>query len=228
MARLEDDAAREFHYLRHDADWVNADITVTTDEGQIPIAPGYEVSSQTENGRVTARFRTDAPIMHFFSIQSADYEVARDRHNNIELAVYYDRRHPFNVERMMRAMKVSFEVFEREFSPFQFRQMRILEFPAYAQFAQSFANTVPYSESIGFIARYDDATAERETERVDYVTYVTAHEVAHQWWAHQIIGADMQGSTMLSETFASYSSAAGDGRNPRPRPGAPFPPPGAR
>ncbi|ANP45654.1 ABC transporter permease/M1 family aminopeptidase [Candidatus Viadribacter manganicus] len=206
MARLEDDAAREFHYLRHDADWVNADITVTTDEGQIPIAPGYEVSQRTENGRVTARFRTEAPIMHFFSIQSADYEVARDRYNNIDLAVYYDRHHPYNVERMMRAMKVSFEVFEREFSPFQFRQMRILEFPAYAQFAQSFANTVPYSEAIGFIARYDDATAERETEKVDYVTYVTAHEVAHQWWAHQIIGADMQGSTMLSETFASYSA----------------------
>lgn len=206
MARLEDDDARQFQYLRHDADWVNADITVTTDAGQIPIAPGYEVSSETVNGRVTTRFRTDAPIMHFFSIQSADYEVARDRWNDVELAVYYDRHHPYNVDRMMRAMKVSFDVFTREFSPFQFRQMRILEFPAYAQFAQSFANTVPYSESIGFIARYDDATAERETEKVDYVTYVTAHEIAHQWWAHQLIGADMQGSTMLSETFASYSA----------------------
>jgi ABC-2 type transport system permease protein len=206
MARLEDDNARQFQYLRHDADWVNADITVTTDEGQIPIAPGYEVSNETANGRTTARFRTEAPIMHFFSIQSADYEVARDRWNDVELAVYYDSHHPYNVERMMRAMKVSFDVFTREFSPFQFRQMRILEFPAYATFAQSFAGTVPYSEGIGFIARYDDATAERETEKVDFVTYVTAHEVAHQWWAHQLIGADMQGSTMLSETFASYSA----------------------
>ena len=206
MPRLEDDSARQFQYLRHDADWVNADITVTTDAGQIPIAPGYEVSSETANGRTTARFRTEAPIMHFFSIQSAAYEVARDRWNDVELAVYYDPHHPYNVQRMMRAMKVSFDVFTREFSPFQFRQMRILEFPAYASFAQSFANTVPYSESIGFIARYDDASAERETEKVDFVTYVTAHEVAHQWWAHQLIGADMQGSTMLSETFASYSA----------------------
>jgi ABC-2 type transport system permease protein len=38
------------------------------------------------------------------------------------------------------------------------------------------------------------------------VTYVTAHEVAHQWWAHQVIGADRQGSTMLSESFAQYSA----------------------
>ena len=38
------------------------------------------------------------------------------------------------------------------------------------------------------------------------VTYVTAHEVGHQWWAHQVIGADMQGMTFLSETMAQYSA----------------------
>jgi hypothetical protein len=30
--------------------------------------------------------------------------------------------------------------------------------------------------------------------------------VSHQWWAHQVIGADAQGSTMLSETLAQYSA----------------------
>ncbi len=206
MAQLEDEAARQVNYLRHDADWVNADITVSTDAGQTPIAPGYVVSDNTENGRRVVHFRTDAPIMHFFSIQSADYEIARDRWNDVDLAIYYDRRHPYNIDRMMRAMKVSFDVFTREFSPFQFRQMRILEFPGYASFAQSFANTVPYSESIGFIERWDEQRAARENDLIDFNTYVTAHEVAHQWWAHQLIGGDQQGSTMLSETFASYSA----------------------
>src|SRR5262245_36732052 len=107
---------------------------------------------------------------------------------------------------MLRAMQVSFDVYTQAFSPFQFRQMRILEFPAYASFAQSFANTVPYSEGIGFIGRFDDARAAQAADRIDLVTYITAHEVAHQWWAHQIIGSDQQGSTMLSETFAQYSA----------------------
>lgn len=206
MARLEDDSARAYNYLRHDSDWVNADITVSTDADQVPVAPGYVVSDETREGRRIMRFRTDAPILQFFSIQSARYQVATDRWNEVDLAIYYDAQHPYNVDRMMRAMKTSFDVFTREFTPFQFRQMRILEFPAYATFAQSFANTVPYSEGIGFISRHDDARAARESERIDFVTYVTAHEVAHQWWAHQIIGGDMQGSTMLSETFASYSA----------------------
>ncbi len=206
MAKLEDDSALAVSYIRHDADWVNADITVSTVANQTPIAPGYLVSDETKDGRRTARFRTDAPILNFFSMQSADYEVKRDKWNDIDLAVYYDERHPYNVDRMIRAMKVSFEVFEREFSPYQFKQMRILEFPRYASFAQAFANTVPYSEAIGFISRYDDKEAALDTSKIDFVTYVIAHELAHQWWAHQVIGADMQGSTMLSETFASYSA----------------------
>jgi aminopeptidase N len=83
--------------------------------------------------------------------------------------------------------------------------MRILEFPAYETFAESFANTVPFSESIGFIQRYDEGKI-RAGESYDLVTFVTAHEVAHQWWGHQLIGAPKQGGTMLAETFAQYSA----------------------
>lgn len=73
--------------------------------------------------------------------------------------------------------------------------MRIIEFPGYSSFAQSFANTIPYSESIGFIADL------RDKDDVDYVFYVTAHEVAHQ-----VIGANMQGATVLSESLSQYSA----------------------
>ena len=88
----------------------------------------------------------------------------------------------------------------RAFGPYQFDQARITEFPAYAKFAQAFANTIPYSEAVGFVADV------KRGEGIDYVTYVTAHELAHQWWAHQVIGAQMQGSTLLTETLAQYSA----------------------
>jgi len=38
------------------------------------------------------------------------------------------------------------------------------------------------------------------------VTYVTAHEYAHQYWAHQLVSAYMQGGTLLVETMAQYSA----------------------
>jgi ABC-2 type transport system permease protein len=200
LPKLEDERARANQYTRRDSDWVNADITVSTVGDQLAIAPGYLVSEDVRDGRRVVHYRTDAPILHFFSIQSASYAVKRDRWNDVNLAVYYHPSHAYNVDRMIDAMKRSLDYFTAHFSPFQFRQVRILEFPAYATFAQSFANTIPYSEGIGFIARHDDP------ENIDLVTYVTAHEVAHQWWAHQVISAEMQGMTLLTETLAQYSA----------------------
>jgi len=203
-AKLEDESARAFNALRRDSDWVNSDITVSTSADQLAIAPGYRVSETVEGGRRTVRYRSDAPIQNFFSVQSARYAVAKDRWKDVELAVYHDPAHAWNVERMLTAMKASLDYFTANFSPFQFRQARILEFPAYADFAQSFANTVPYSEGIGFIANYDDV--EDAAEKIDMVTYVTAHEIGHQWWGHQVIPSDQQGATFVIESLAQYSA----------------------
>lgn len=200
MPKLGDLASRQFNGLRHDADFVSTDITVTTEADQTPMAPGYEVSNQLRGGRRVARFVTEAPIMPYLSIQSARYAVARDRYKGIDLAIYYDPRHPWNIQRMDTAMKASLDYYQANFSPYQFRQLRFLEFPGYADFAQSFANTIPWSENLFFIADY------RDPEKIDMVTYVGAHEIGHQWWAHQVIGADQQGGAMLSETFAQYSA----------------------
>jgi len=196
--RLEDMAATRRSYFG--GGWATADITVATDADQIPIAPGRAVSDVVRDGRHIVRFVSDAPILTFFSIQSARYQVARRTHAGINLAVYYDAAHPWNVDRMLNAMEHSLDYYQANFSPYQFDQARIIEFPGYATFAQSFANTIAYSEGIGFAADM------RDPDKIDYVTYVTAHELGHQWWAHQVIGADMQGGTMLSETLAQYSA----------------------
>jgi aminopeptidase N len=201
LPKLEDDSARALNLFRRDSDWVTADITVSTDADQIPIAPGTAVSDEVRDGRHVVRFRTDAPIAHFFSVQSARYAVQRDLFDDVALAVYFQPEHRYNVQRMLDVMKLSLEMFGERFSPYQFRQARILEFPAYASFAQSFANTIPYSESIGFI--FDHAA---NPEKIDMVTYVTAHEIAHQWWGHQLVPSEQQGGTMLVESFAQYSA----------------------
>ena len=197
---LEDERGRAHSLLSADSDWVDADITVTTDADQTPIAPGYTVSDAVANGRRTAHFKPDAPINHFFSIQSGRYEVRRDAWQGVDLAVYFHPGHDYNVDRMLKAMKASLALFSEQFSPFQFRQARILEFPSYDTFAQSFANTIPYSEDIGFLTRLENP------EKIDFVTYVTAHEIGHQWWGHQLISSEQQGATMLIESFAQYSA----------------------
>lgn len=201
IAKLEDEGARQFNLISKDSDWVNADITLTTDADQTPIAPGYVVSDVTQGDRRTARFKTDAPIMHFFDLQSGRYTLKRETYKGVDLSIYFDKQHPWNVDRMLAALKVGLDYDQANFSPYQFHQVRILEFPApIGAFAQSFANTLAWSEGLGFTMDVRDAS------KIDLVTYVAAHELGHQWWAHQVIGANVQGVTMLDETFAQYSA----------------------
>jgi ABC-2 type transport system permease protein len=120
----------------------------------------------------------------------------------VAVEVYYHPDHPYNVKRMIDGVKFALTYCSKSFSPYQFRQARILEFPAYAQFAQAFPNTIPYSESIGFILKVDP----KKPEATDVPFYISAHEIAHQWWAHQVLGADVEGAEMLSESLAEYSA----------------------
>ena len=197
-AKLEDMKATAGNYIN--SDWVLSDITLTTDAGQIPIAPGNRVSDVTRDGRRTARFVSASPILNFFSIQSSDYRVANRDHNGIKLSVFYHDGHGWNVDKMLKAMAASLDYYRANFGPYQFNYARIIEFPGYQSFAQAFAGTMPYSESIGFVADTNDP------DKIDFTTYVVAHEMAHQYWAHQVIGAEMQGGTLTSETLAQYSA----------------------
>ncbi|MFT4622618.1 MAG: ABC-2 type transport system permease protein [Myxococcota bacterium] len=206
MPRIDDLEARQNTYLSSDSDWITFAATVSTDPDQIAIAPGYLEREWTEDHpehgpRRYFRYAMDAPILNFYSFLSARYTVVRDEWNGVAIEVYHHPGHEWNVQRMIDAVKKSLDYFGDAFSPYQHRQVRILEFPRYASFAQSFPNTIPYSEAIGFIARLDDPE-----DDIDYPFYVTAHEVAHQWWAHQVIGANVQGSTVMSETLSQYAS----------------------
>ena len=139
-------------------------------------------------------------IWNFYSIVSADYAIMKDEWNGIDLGIYYHPEHTYNLESMMKSMKESLKYYSENFSPYQYRQLRILEFPRYRTFAQSFANTIPFSEGIGFIQRVEDE------EDINSPFYVTAHEIGHQWWAHQVLEANVQGNAMISEALAQYSA----------------------
>ena len=195
-----DPATHANNYVGHDADWIKFDATVSTDPDQIAIAPGYLQRDTIENGRRVFHYTMDAPILNFWAVLSARYAVKRDRWRDVDIAIYYHPTHTYNLDRMIASVKKSLDYYTEQFGPYQHRQVRIVEFPRYAAFAQSLPNMIPYSEALGFIARVEKA------DDVDYPFYVTAHEVAHAWWAHQVIGADAQGSTMLSETLAQYSA----------------------
>ncbi len=136
---------------------------------------------------------------------SARYNVKRDTWTGpdgktVALEVYHHPSHNRNLDRFTASMKASLSYYTKYYAPYPYPVLRVLEFPRYATFAQSFPTTVPYSEEFGWVGDF------RDPNKTDYAYYVTAHEVAHQWWGHQIMPSATRGANQISETMAEYSA----------------------
>jgi ABC-2 type transport system permease protein len=204
MPKLDENnmVARANNYISSDADWMNVHTQISTDTDQVAIAPGSPGREWVENGRRYFTYDLDKASLNFCSFLSARYKVAKTTWNGIDIRVYYNEDHAVNVPNMLKSVQRSLQYYTTNFGPYYHKQCRIVEFPRYASFAQAFPGTMPYSESIGFITDLRDVTK----DDIDFVFYVVAHEMAHQYWAHQLIGPMMQGSEMMSEGFAQYSA----------------------
>lgn len=200
MASIDDQEARMNNYITNDADWIRMETVISTSPDQIAVAPGTLLKEWEEDGKRYFRYRLDKSVLHFTSFISARYEVKREKWEDVDVEVYYHPEHAYNVDHMAEAIKASLDYYSEHFSPYPHEQARIIEFPRYATFAQAFPGTMPYSEAIGFIENLEDE------ETRDNVFHTVAHEMAHQWWAHQVIGGNVQGATMLSETMSQYAS----------------------
>jgi ABC-2 type transport system permease protein len=194
-----------------DSDWITYNTVVSTSdhdsEGkpQVAIAPGYLQRDWHQNGRhYFAYSMGDVKTLDFFAYISARFDVKREVYQGvngpINIEVYYDPHHPYDVDDMIAASKDGLAYYEKNYSPFQFKQFRVMEYPRYRDFAQSFPNTVPYTEP-GFLGRVINPQVD-----IDRTYFVTAHELAHQWWGHQLIGGAVAGSNMMSESLAEYSA----------------------
>ena len=178
---------------------VDVETIIGTDARHTAVTPGTLVREWTEKGRHYFHYRTDQPIRYGGAVLSAEYAVRRDTAQGVALAIYYHPAHDVNIDRMMRSMRASLAYYSEQFGPYQYRELRIVEFPRYASFARAHPHTITFSEGSAFLTRVDSGD-------VDRTFFVVAHETAHQWWGGQVIPASAPGAALVSETLAQYSS----------------------
>jgi hypothetical protein len=178
---------------------VDMETTIGTDARQTAISPGTLVREWTEKGRRYFQYRTDEPLRYGVAILSAEYAIRRDTARGVKLAVYYHPTHEVNVDRMIRSMRASLAYYGEQFGPYQFKELRVVEFPLYAAGARAHPPTIAFSEGSAFLTRVDSGD-------VDRTFFVVAHETAHQWWGGQVIPAQAAGAGFVSETLAQYSA----------------------
>jgi ABC-2 type transport system permease protein len=177
----------------------DVETTIGTEAQQIAVTSGALVREWREGGRRYFHYRTDAPIRFGGAIFAGEYAVREDQWKGVPLRVYYHPTHDVNVDRMLRSMRSSLAYYTEHFGPYQYRELRVVEFPRYESFARAHPHTIAFSEGSAFLTRIDSGD-------VDRTFFVVAHETAHSWWGGQVIPTPAPGAGMVSETLAQYSS----------------------
>ena len=206
---LDDRARHQQSALTRDSDFIAYKATVCTSADQLPVTSGYVERDWTEGGRRCIAYRMDTPMAAIYPFVSARYAQRKDvwkgPDGDVAIEIDYHPGHEYNLDRMVAGVKDSLDYFTKHFGPYQHKIVRIIEFPRFSRsggFAESFPNTVPFNEALGFTAKVDD----RDPKDIDYPYFVTAHEVAHQWWAHQEVPAKVQGAEFITESLSEYSA----------------------
>ncbi len=179
---------------------IDFEAIVSTSADQTAVAPGYLQRAWTEGGRRYFHYKTDTGIKPRYAVHSGRYAVKRDKWKDVSLQIYYHKDHPYNLGRILAGLKASLDYCTRHFSPYSYREIRIVAFPIReGTYATLQANTIPMSESY-FITDVDDETE----EAIDYPFYITAHEIAHHWWGGLADPGEIPGAKMFTEGLAEY------------------------
>lgn len=180
--------------------WTTLETTLSTSEDQVAVAPGALRREWREGGRRYFHYVMDRPMLNWFAFVSARYAVEKVKHRGIDVEVYFHPAHAHNVARILAAATRSLDVFGEQFGPYPHAQLRIVEVPSSWGFgALALSNTIYSPEHRGFLSDLRDA------DGVDLVTRRIAHEVAHQWWGHQVEAAGGPGASFITESLAKYS-----------------------
>ncbi|MES2554263.1 MAG: M1 family aminopeptidase, partial [Pseudomonadota bacterium] len=209
LGTLDEDPATSRYFnnspMRADSDLVNFAATVSTVAGQTAVTAGRLTDQWEEGGRRYFRYQTDIPVLPVIPFFSARYAVLRDTWQdpavaagndagNIDIEIYYHPQHAYHLDLMMQALKEGLASFSTAYGPYQYQQLRVMEYPGYRTNSRSLPTTIAHSEANGFVLRDPAETYES-----------MAHELSHHWWGHQIMSAMVEGAGM-GEGLASYSA----------------------
>ena len=175
------------------------DLLASTTPGQTVVAPGSLKDTWTENGRTFFHYVADSRIRNIYQVYSAHYAVHDTKWNNIPLHIYHRPGDTLNLKTMEASMKASLDYYTANFSPYNSKELKLVQYADPGTGGISLPGTIGYSTNFARLNSQDQ-------RGFDLPFAVVAHEVAHQWWGHQLLPADVEGAMFLSESLAWYSA----------------------
>jgi ABC-2 type transport system permease protein len=168
---------------------------VGTDGDQVAVAPGALRRTWTDGGRRYFHYAADAPIGSEWAFFSARYAVREARWNDVAIRIYHHPGHTAQLDRMVRSIRASLDYYTREFGPYRYGHLSVVERPGNGTGMHAEAGMLSYAEGFSLWNPGDDA------ESLDFPFAVMAHEMAHQW---TVPYAPVEGAPVMSEGLAWY------------------------
>lgn len=177
------------------ADWTINCVGVPAESGAVSPTDGAG-EEERQGARKTVTWTSDEPVRFFNLVGGPLLERAGER-----TKVYYDARHGANIDRMVTTLDAARKYYGEWFHPYPWRDLKLTEFPGLATYAQGFPGNISFSEAVGFL------TKDAGEEEADVVSFIVAHESAHQWWGNILTPGRGPGGNVLSEGMANFSAA---------------------
>jgi len=124
---------------------------------------------------------------------SRDFEVASLKVGDVKVSSYYFPIYKRAGEGALIASKQAIEVFSERFGPYPHETLSLVV----ADFMDSMEYSALYFNSRYFYDQFDGTPQ-------NYLTFVSVHETAHQWWFEQVAN-DQALEPWLDEALATYS-----------------------
>jgi ABC-2 type transport system permease protein len=180
---------------------IDLESTISTRADQQIVTVGTLEKSWKVNNRNYFHYKTEVPINFMFALSSAKYQVKTENYKGLTLKLYYQLGHEYNLETMFMAVKDALAYGDANFSPYPLKQFTLAAIPHYKGAATAYPGVVFNAERINYLTNYSNPNL------VNQSYAITAHEVAHQWWANMLAPADVMGYAMLTESLAKYTEA---------------------
>lgn len=168
-------------------------LTITAPAEYTVTSTGVLVGATERDGRRTAVWESDYPL-RVFNVAAGRWAVKRGPGT----AVFHHPGHPYNVDSLLEALNGARRWYAAWYGPYPWKELRLNEFPAYANYGRGNATNIFFSEGVGFLARPMGGS--------DMAFSVAAHEAAHQWWGHILAPGEGPGGIVLAEGAANFAT----------------------